>query len=83
MKHFLTSLIFLALTVSTKSQEYIPFPQENTSWLNGYYQCNDQFENCLFYGSYEYNTDEDTLINDISMTQIISGGLPFLCLTCD
>ena len=70
MKHFLLSLIFLVLTVSAKSQEYIPFPLDSTAWSSSFTQCDELYNNCFVTETGHYFTNGDTLINGHSMTKI-------------
>jgi hypothetical protein len=70
MKRFTILSLFLCFGITSNSQDYIPFPLENTSWFNGFYQCDEFFMNCFFYGPTEYTTDGDTIINGNQMVKI-------------
>ena len=72
MKRLLSLLASLSFFHCSFSQDYIPFPLENTSWFNGHYQCDDWYENCFLHGPYEFYTSDDTLINGITMTKILT-----------
>jgi hypothetical protein len=70
MKHFFISFIFLALTVISKSQDYIPFPLDSTIWFSSFTQCDELYNNCFVTETGHYYTNGDTLINGHSMSKI-------------
>jgi len=80
MKHLLISLIFLVLTVCSKSQEYIPFPLEGASWTNGYYQLvaiGDWYDYELQQVS-TFETSGDTAIDGMLYAKVTSDNAYFI-----
>lgn len=69
-----TSLLISILSIShfTKSQEYLPFPEDNAIWYS-LYSYAWPYPPYVWYYTYQYETEGDTIINQLCYTKLYNG----------